>query len=504
MSGRETEIKGQFTKSVGAGLGAVMGGGGSYYVLEYKTPAGRFPAGHRQEVIVNYLELGRDPKCGLRFSEQDRTVSRKHAAITREGDSWALVNLSQTNPTLLNGRPVTSKWYLQSGDEIQLSNEGPRLGFLIPANNKAGSLGLSRRLSLFRQQAMRPYKTAMMAMGMLLLLVIAGGAYGITYLMQENKQQQQTLVDLEAKQQLSAALADSLVRVNQENKELMEKMQRDMGRIRQEVRNRPTPPPSSAQGSSPTPGSGFNQDEMNALYPDVYHINADRLTLTYPDGSSETVEGYSWSGTGFLTADGRFITARHVIEPWFFPSPGDELMFLLNILQVNAGVKVEARIRATSPSGRQLTFKGGQFWVDRSKDARVEANIEGESVVVQIGYDNPNDGSYINAGASGSLVCDTQRSTSLRTGESLVVLGYPLGIGASEAGNMAPIFGRTTVARPGLENGSIITTDRTFDHGNSGGPVFYRNEDGTFVVVGLISGGMGDAIGRIVPVSLLY
>lgn len=480
-----------------------MGGAGSYYLLEYKTPAGRFPAGHRQEVIVNYLEMGRDPKCGLRFSEQDKTVSRKHAAITREGDNWALVNLSQTNPTLLNGRPVTSKWYLQSGDEIQLSTEGPRLGFLIPANNKAGSLGLSRRLSLFRQQALQPYKTAMIALGTLLLLITAGAAYGLNYLMQENKQQQLVLEDLRDKQELSAVQADSLARVNQENKELMEKMNRDLQRVRKEVRARPAPAPAASTPAAST-GSGFNQDEMNSLYPDVFHINADNLTLTFPDGSSEVVEGYSWTGTGFLTADGRFVTARHVIEPWFFPSPGDELIFMLNVLAVNAGVKIEANINAISPDGRRLSFKGSKFWLDRSKDARIETEIEGEAVVVQLGFDNPNDGSYIKAGSSGRLVCDTQRSINLRTGENLVVLGYPLGIGASEAGNMAPIFGRTTVARPGLENGSIITTDRTFDHGNSGGPVFYRNEDGSFVVVGLISGGMGDAIGRIVPVSLLY
>lgn len=87
-------------------------------------------------------------------------VSRRHAAIVRDGENWKLVQLSQTNKTFLNGHPVTTEWYLQNGDEIQLSVNDPKLGFIIPqgAKAKTGSIALSRRLSLFRQQALRPYK----------------------------------------------------------------------------------------------------------------------------------------------------------------------------------------------------------------------------------------------------------------------------------------------------------------------------------------------------------
>ena len=47
----------------------------------------------------------------------------------------------------------------------------------------------------------------------------------------------------------------------------------------------------------------------------------------------------SWTGTGMLE-DGRFVTARHVVEPWYFLNSGgkvDESMLMLNIIAHNGG-----------------------------------------------------------------------------------------------------------------------------------------------------------------------
>jgi hypothetical protein len=41
-----------------------------------------------------------------------------------------ILNLSATNQTLVNGRPVLREWPLNNGDEIQLSADGPRLRFI--------------------------------------------------------------------------------------------------------------------------------------------------------------------------------------------------------------------------------------------------------------------------------------------------------------------------------------------------------------------------------------
>ena len=152
-----------FAGSVGAGMGSVFNPSGrKYYILEHKVSTRYHRAGENQEIIVDQIELGRDSHCQVRFDESFGTVSRRHAAIVRDGDNWKLVQISQTNTTLLNGRPIKNEWYLQNGDEIQLAVNGPKLGFIVPSGKKStgGSIGLTRRLSLLRQQALRPYKNA--------------------------------------------------------------------------------------------------------------------------------------------------------------------------------------------------------------------------------------------------------------------------------------------------------------------------------------------------------
>lgn len=165
--------------SVGAGVKSVFGGEGrKYYILVHKVSSEYHKAGESQPIIVDQIEIGRDPKCQVRFDEKFTTVSRRHAAIVKDGDNWKLVQLSHTNSTYLNGRKVQTEWYLQNGDEIQLSTNGPKLGFIIPEGKKGtvGSIGLTNRLSLFRQQALLPYKKALWSVATVLAIVcIVGG-----------------------------------------------------------------------------------------------------------------------------------------------------------------------------------------------------------------------------------------------------------------------------------------------------------------------------------------
>ena len=125
----------------------------------------------------------------MRYDESFSTVSRRHAAIVKEGENWKIVQLSSTNSTFLNGHKVKNEWYLQNGDEIQLSVNGPKLGFIIPTGKRAtvGSIGLTRRMSLFRQQALRPYKTAIATLACLIVLLSCGGGYKLYDLHQKNE-----------------------------------------------------------------------------------------------------------------------------------------------------------------------------------------------------------------------------------------------------------------------------------------------------------------------------
>ena len=164
--------------SIGAGMKSIAGGDRRFYVLEHKVTTKFHKAGEQQTIIVDQIELGRDPKCQVRFDDSFTTVSRRHAAIVRDGENWKLVQLSQTNSTFLNGKQVMKEWYLQNGDEIQLSVNGPKLGFNVPAGEKGmvKSLRLTTRLNLFREQALRPYKRAMVIMAIVFLGAI--GAMG--------------------------------------------------------------------------------------------------------------------------------------------------------------------------------------------------------------------------------------------------------------------------------------------------------------------------------------
>lgn len=173
----ETNYKRTLAGSVGAGMAAVFNASGrQYYILEHKTESLYHHAGESQKIIVDQVELGRDSACQVRFDEAFETVSRRHAAIVKDGQGWKIIPLSQTNPTFVNGQPIQNETPLANGDEIRLSSKGPLMGFIIPQGKQSlvSSIGMTERLSLFRQQALRPYKRAIWALATILVLAIAG------------------------------------------------------------------------------------------------------------------------------------------------------------------------------------------------------------------------------------------------------------------------------------------------------------------------------------------
>ncbi|MBE6234322.1 MAG: FHA domain-containing protein [Bacteroidales bacterium] len=173
----EANYKRTVAGSVGAGMAAVFNASGrQYYILEHKTESLYHHAGESQKIIVDQVELGRDSACQVRFDEAFETVSRRHAAIVKDGENWKIIPLSQTNSTIVNGEAIQGEKVLSSGDEIRLSSKGPLMGFIIPQGKQSlvSSIGMTERLSLFRQQALRPYKRALWIMAIILILAVAG------------------------------------------------------------------------------------------------------------------------------------------------------------------------------------------------------------------------------------------------------------------------------------------------------------------------------------------
>lgn len=369
--------------SVGAGMGAIFNGSGrTYYILEHKTSSKYHTAGESQKIIIDQIEIGRDASCQVRFDESFETVSRKHCAIVRDGQNWQLVHLSSANPTLVNGRPVQGSYYLQSGDEIQLSVGGPRLGFIVPqgAQSLTSSIKLTERMNLFRQQALRPYRRAIWALSALLLLSIIGfGAWNYK-LSLDNSALRQEMMTYQTKLDSLSTVKQSLLqeqdKLNQElaaaptakreairqrivyvNRQLSSvsteanRYQQELARTTKQATDEgmdtkeiariapsaPVAPIPEAAGdaSEPVPGEanvvdGAVSDNPTAhgdasasirdYYNHIYTLKIRRITCER-DGISFD-PGISLTdvvcGTGFVLSNGTFVTARQNIQPWIF------------------------------------------------------------------------------------------------------------------------------------------------------------------------------------------
>lgn len=266
-------------------------------------------------------------------------------------------------------------------------------------------------------------------------------------------------------------------------------------------------PKSSPTTVSPSKDKGCENTAIDKCIPHVFFIKALSFDITYPDGKRQQTtcgEGGmpSWTGTGFLLSDGRFVTARHVVEAWAFPSGGgqvDETMVALNLVANNGG-KVVAKFEALSSNGTKIQFTSDQCVINHRND-RVQLTEKGAKMVVaRMSYDDT-DYAYFHSGHTSGLGFNVSASTTLAMRTELVALGFPLGIGANSETDINPIYGSGIVAKSGLQNGVILTTDTNYEQGNSGGPVFITNSNGDLEVIGLVSAGAGRTMGFIVPIA---
>lgn len=498
--------KRSFAGSVGSGVKSIMGGeGGKYYTLVHKVSSQYHKAGESQPIIVDQIEIGRDPKCQVRFDESFTTVSRRHAAIVRDKDNWKLVQLSHTNSTYLNGRKVQNEWYLQSGDEIQLSTNGPKLGFIIPEGKNAsvGSLGLTKRLSLFRQQALRPYKTAIWSVVAALVVVCAVGGMLLSKTNHELKSEQEYRQMAEAQWSEEKAkmqqTMDDLTKSNSDMKTKLEKSKKDIAKMKSDIGKIKDAP-------APKVASTVNNTAIDKCLPYVYFITVVGFDIKSPDGSGGFIECGKevpgWSGTGFLLSDGRFVTARHVIEGWNYwqdVNGVDDFLLTLNAI-VNNGGSVVAHFICVSSSGSKFNCKSKQFVCDRSNDL-YRRTEDGCKLSLAAGCGT--DFAYMRTNMTGGLPFDSNLSNNLDRGLKLTVLGFPYGLGANSPYDINPIYGSAVVASQGVHDGYILTTDTNYESGNSGGPVFCSNANGDLTTIGLVSASAGRNLGMIVPISVI-
>lgn len=96
--------------------------------LVIRSGGGR--AGERYVLKAERTAIGRHPDAAIFLD--DVTVSRNHAVVLREGDSWVIVDEGSLNGTFINRRRG-DRTVLSDGDEIQIGKY--KLTFLAPAGS---------------------------------------------------------------------------------------------------------------------------------------------------------------------------------------------------------------------------------------------------------------------------------------------------------------------------------------------------------------------------------
>jgi cell division protein FtsB len=481
-----------FSNTVSAGLKSLGGRGKTFYVLEFKNNSQMHRAKTTKEIIVDYIELGRSPKCQIRFGEDCRTVSGVHCAIMREGEHYFVKHLSKSNPTLINGKPVADKYYINSGDEITLSYGGPIIGFIVPQNNLTSSIPLTRRLSLFREQAMRPYKRAIAFLSLLLLFSISGFTF---YTIKKGKENDKLFSELKANNIYTKKQLDSLEvlgKITQEQNDILQSKNKNLENEIASVK-------SIIKGVS---NSGLSS-EIKDLFPSVYFIMANEIEVTMPGEQPKKLQiDNLWYGTGFLLNDGNFITARHIIQPWYYEVYDSSNIFSMINIAATAGARVRTKFYAISPSGQEFYFYSDDFQFNETNDKK-ETFQDEENKSFKYTYSDWNeDWAFKKMNINGKLKVDSKLSNNLNIADLLMSLGFPKELGLLKDG-VKPIFSEFKVSSTGLENGFISISGRSFDQGNSGGPVFFRTSNG-YRVVGIVSAGRGGSQGQIIPISKIY
>ena len=472
--------------SVGAGMSALMGGSGRrYYILEHRDASKYHKAGESQKIIIDQIELGRNHDCQVRFDETFETVSRRHAAIVREGDRWKLVQLSTTNTTFLNGRAIDTEWYLQNGDEIQLAVGGPRLGFIVPEGKQSlvKSIKMTERLELFRKQALAPYKRAIAALSVALVVL---SVCAICVIWHQEDEIHRLLKKTETQDSIFS--------------QAREKWIEDSTRFANEIGKKPKVVVVNPEKDL--------VNAINAVKHSVYAV----ITTVYIANDTETQKVSQSQGSGFLLEDNRFVTARHCVEPWLFDTGSTQLAYAL-ANSSNGAIRIYAVIQAINNKGNQFKFSNTDFRVDRSGDKEIEIPYElnGEEITLKGGLafstkaSLGNDWAYAHTSQKGSIKDGRSISGSLDAGTSAHLLGFPQGLGIGDGSSIVdPIYNKLSITRNGLDESRCIMINQGVDHGNSGGPVFVLDGK-NLMVIGIVSRGdiQSELYNHIVPMSNL-
>lgn len=565
----ENNYKRTIAGSVGAGVGALFNAQGrKYYILEHKTDSKYHHAGESQKIIVDQIELGRDSSCQVRFDESMETVSRKHAAIVRDGENYKLVALSQTNATLVNGQPIQGEWHLNSGDEIRLSSRGPVMGFIMPQGKASmvNSIGLTERMNLFRQQALRPYKNALAVLAIVLVLAIGGLVAWNVYQASQyeaklNAAQQQLakvgdaiddkaleIAELEntinqnkamSAAQLASARAQ-LAAAKEEQQRLVEQ-QSQLASDLETLKENPVAEVSTPDAVAPVVEesevvANLEFANIEDCYSAIYYVQLDEITIFTKDNAelkSYKTDTQIIGGTGFMLSDGRFVTAHRTIEPWAFREYRNTeiardhngavvTLGEIRALEQNGKYKVVANYTAYSPAGTNFKFRNTDM-THRDEKQIVEsyneevvriANkyyyrlLKERELKVRFWKDSENGNDWATMAKSEQLhtvkglLYDEAVSLSPVAPTEVAVVGFPKKEGFVSSHKVEPVKYPNNINVTGLNDVKVIELSSRRYQPGNDGAPVFQNINGQWTVIGILS--HTDSADRDVVVPISY
>jgi pSer/pThr/pTyr-binding forkhead associated (FHA) protein len=357
------------TQALRTGMTILRGGNVPAYTLEYMTPSRKKKVGEYETIVVSYIELGRSNNCQIQYGEDYSTVSRRHAAIERRDNTFFLLQISQTNPTLVNGQPIAREMQLNNGDEIQLSMEGPKLRFNVTPTGTA-SLGYTQKIGLITSQALRPYKSLVMVLLFLLIAVGGIGAYFIYQGIQQNRGLQTEIAKAE-----SLRIQDSLrfAEILKGSQEVISQQTNENSELKNTVLGVTNELDKLKRTIDTTEYIEYTKKEAYRDLKDyIYFLEVIEISVRFPNGELANINS-GWTGTAFLCDDGKLITARHCIQGWRFSK--DEASSLINFAELNGGT-IGIKFRVTSPNDK-FEFDYSDVIIDDSEDT----TLNGETVI---------------------------------------------------------------------------------------------------------------------------
>ena len=403
------------------------------FILEFKTATATKRAGEQIKVTAAEATIGRDNNCDVQFDESCSTVSRQHAKIVLDGGRYKIVALSQTNSTYVNGTPVKGERYLNNGDEVKFSSQGPTVIFKVndPRATQAVDPAATRTINNVATArtvpptpaaprpaapapAPAPKKKSNMPVIIAAVVVLAAVVGGVLFFLNKDKKAETVAVEAKAPVLTIESCYNSVYFVKVDDISVYEK-------------------------------------STKALYTTISTTNI-------------------ISGTGFMLDNGKFVTAKSVIEPWIVAngvvgSGADKRVWTYDELQ-KAGYEVVTNCTAYTSAGTSFKF----------------ANTD--CVISQDGSDWVTLAKKDQLATVGGLACDADWSLSPQHGTECQIVGY---LPNTDIQKLQPSVYKNAVNVTELNKDYMIElSSQRWQSGLSGSPVVIE-KGGKFVVVGIMT-----------------